>query len=586
MNLKRTHNCGELRHSDIDKTVTVMGWVATRRDHGGIIFIDLRDRWGLTQINIRPESKAYEEAKRLRNEWVVAFRGIVESRPDGMINSKLDTGEIEVLAREIEVLNSAETPPFNITGDIQASEDIRLKYRYLDLRRTRMQHNIITRHQAAQTVRNYLSGQDFLEIETPYLMKSTPEGARDYLVPSRVSKGRFFALPQSPQTYKQLLMMSGFDRYFQIVRCFRDEDLRADRQPEFTQIDLEMSFVDEEDVYQIVEGLMKRVMKETLNIDIQTPFPRLSYDTAMQKYGTDRPDLRFGLEIVDVSDIVKESEFKVFASAAKSGKLVAGICAPGCASYSRKQQDDLAAWARKRGAGGLAAIKIEEDGIAGPLAKFFNDTQSQALIKAFDANPGDMLFFCAEERDLTRQILAELRVELAHRLEMIDDNAYALSWIVDFPLFEWSPEQGRYIALHHPFTSPVPEDIEKLTHDPDHVKARAYDLVLNGMEIAGGSIRISDPELQSKMFKALNIPPEEAENKFGFLINALKYGAPPHGGIAFGFDRLAMILTQSLSIRDVIAFPKTASATSLMDGAPSEVDMQQLIELGLRIRKS
>ena len=584
MNLKRTHNCGELRKSDIDKTVIVMGWVATRRDHGGIIFIDLRDRWGLLQINIRPESPAYEEAKRLRNEWVVAFKGIVESRPDGMINPKLDTGEIEVLAKEIQVLNSADTPPFNITGDIQASEDIRLKYRYLDLRRTNMQKNIITRHKAAQTVRNYLANQEFLEIETPYLMKSTPEGARDYLVPSRVSKGRFFALPQSPQTYKQLLMMSGFDRYFQIVRCFRDEDLRADRQPEFTQIDMEMSFVDEEDVYQVVEGLMANVMKNTLNIEIVTPFPRLSYETALQKYGTDRPDLRFDLEIVEVSDIVKESDFKVFASAVKSGKLVAGICAPGCASYSRKQQDDLAAWARKRGAGGLAAIKIEESGIGGPLAKFFNDEQGRALIQAFNANAGDMLFFCAEERDLTRQILAELRIELARRLELIDENKFALTWIVDFPLFEWSPEQGRYIALHHPFTSPVAEDMDKLISDPEHVKARAYDLVLNGMEIAGGSIRISNPELQSQMFKALNIPPKEAENKFGFLINALKYGAPPHGGIAFGFDRLVMILTRTNSIRDVIAFPKTASATSLMDGAPSEVDMQQLIELGLRIK--
>lgn len=586
MNLKRTHNCGELKSTDIDKTVVVMGWVATRRDHGGIIFIDLRDRWGLVQINIRPESDAYEEAKRLRNEWVVAFKGIVESRPEGMINTKMDTGEIEVLAKEIEVLNNAETPPFNITGNIQASEDIRLKYRYLDLRRHNMQKNIITRHKTAQAVRNYLSKHDFLEIETPYLMKSTPEGARDYLVPSRVSKGRFFALPQSPQTYKQLLMISGFDRYFQIVRCFRDEDLRADRQPEFTQIDIEMSFVDENDIFQVVEGLIKKVMKETLDIDVKIPFPRLSYETAMQKYGTDRPDLRFDLEIVDVSDIVKESDFKVFVSAVESGKLVAGICAPDCASYSRKQQDDLAAWARKRGAGGLAAIKIEEDGIGGPLAKFFNHEQAQALIKAFDANPGDMLFFCAEERDLTRQVLAELRVEMARRLEMIDENTYSLSWIVDFPLFEWSPEQGRYIALHHPFTSPVPQDRDKLSTEPDHVKARAYDLVLNGMEIAGGSIRISDPELQSKMFKALSISSKEAENKFGFLINALKYGAPPHGGIAFGFDRLVMILTHSSSIRDVIAFPKTASATSLMDGAPSEVDMQQLIELGLKIRKS
>jgi len=585
MKWKRTHNCGELRKKDINENVTVMGWVSTRRDHGGIIFIDLRDRYGLTQVNIRPESGAYEEAKRLRNEWVVAFKGVVEARPEGMVNSNLDTGEIEVLASEIEVLNAAETPPFNVVGETQASEDIRLKYRYLDLRRAKMQKSLITRHKTAQVVRNYLTENNFLEIETPYLMKSTPEGARDYLVPSRIWKGKFFALPQSPQTYKQLLMISGYDRYFQLVRCFRDEDLRADRQPEFTQIDMEMSFVDEDDIYAVVEGMMARIMKEILDIEVETPFPRLSYDTAMAKYGTDRPDLRFGLDIVEVSDIVKESEFKVFSGAVKTGKMVAGICIPEGAAFSRKQLDDIAAWGQKRGAGGIAAIKIGPGSLGGPLAKFFNDEQTRLLIEAFGAKDGDLLLLCAEERDLARQVLSELRIDMAKHLDLIDDNRYELTWVEDFPLFEWSPEQGRYAALHHPFTSPSLGDEDKLQTDPGNVRSRAYDLVMNGLEIAGGSIRISNPELQKKMFDALKISPEEAEQKFGFLIEALKYGTPPHGGIAFGYDRLIMILTDNTSIRDVIAFPKTASASSIMDGAPSPVSMQQLIELGLRIKK-
>ncbi len=585
MKWKRTHHCGALTGKDMGKNVVVMGWVATRRDHGGIIFIDLRDRWGITQINIGPESKAYEEAKKLRNEWVVAFKGVVEPRPDGMMNKNLATGEIEVLASEIEVLNSAQTPPFNIVGENVASEDIRLKYRFLDLRRSEMQKSLILRHKVAQIVRNYFSENNFLEIETPFLMKSTPEGARDFLVPSRVSRGKFYALPQSPQTYKQLLMVAGFDRYFQIVRCFRDEDLRADRQPEFTQIDLELSFVDEEDIFEIMEGLMAVVLKETLGYDLPRPIPRITYDEAMSKYGIDRPDLRFGLEICDITPIAKECEFKVFAEAANSGKQVAGICAPGCASYSRKQQDDLSAWARQRGAGGLAAIKVGAGVLDGSLAKFFSEEQARAMIDAFGANEGDMLFFCAEERDLARSVLADLRVELAKQLGLIDDSKLSLAWVVDFPLFEWSPERHRYVALHHPFTSPVPEDEEKMKTDPGHVRARAYDLVLNGLEIAGGSIRISKQAIQQRMFDTLGIGPEEADAKFGFLLEALKYGAPPHGGIAFGFDRLIMILAGRASIRDVIAFPKTASATSIMDGAPSEVDIDQLVELGLRIKK-
>jgi aspartyl-tRNA synthetase len=585
MKWKRTHNCGELDRQDVGRPVVLMGWVSTRRDHGGIIFIDLRDRWGLTQVNIRPESAAYEEAKKLRNEWVVAFKGLVENRPQGMVNPKMKTGAIEILAEEMEIFNSALTPPFNITGENVASEDVRLKYRYLDLRRSEMQSAIILRHKTAQVARSYFAQNQFLEIETPILMKSTPEGARDFLVPSRIWHGKFYALPQSPQTYKQLLMVSGFDRYFQIVRCFRDEDLRADRQPEFTQIDVEMSFIDEEDIFRVMEGLMATIFKEVLGREIKTPFPRMTFQTAMEKYGSDKPDIRFGMEICTISEIVGECEFKVFSDAVKSGKVVAGICAPGCASYSRKQLDDLSDWAKKKGASGLAAIKIIGGALEGSLAKFFNEAQSRAIIEAFSAKDGDLLLLCAEERGLSRQILAELRGEMAKRLNLIAPDMLSLTWVVDFPLLEWSPEQNRFVALHHPFTSPAPEDEEKLLTDPEHVRARAYDLVLNGMEVAGGSIRISKPDVQKNMFDALKISDQEAEEKFGFLLEALKYGAPPHGGIAFGFDRLIMILAGRTSIRDVIAFPKTASASSLMDGAPSHVDPEQLVELGLRLKK-
>ena len=584
MKWKRTHNCGELGRRQVGQSVVLMGWVSTRRDHGGIIFIDLRDRWGLTQVNIRPESAVYEDAKKLRNEWVVAFKGVVENRPNGMVNPHLSTGEIEVIADELEILNSAATPPFNIVGENTVSEDLRLKYRFLDLRRPEMQHSLILRHRTAQVVRNYFSAHDFLEIETPYLMKSTPEGARDFLVPSRIWHGKFYALPQSPQTYKQLLMISGFDRYFQIVRCFRDEDLRADRQPEFTQIDVEMSFIDEEDIFGIMEGLMVKVFKEVLGREIATPFARIPYDTAMEKYGIDRPDLRFGMEIHTVSEIVRDCEFKIFSDAVKSGKAAAGICAVGCAGFSRKQIDELAEWAKKRGAGGLAAVKVIEGKLEGSLAKFFNEAQGAALIEAFGAKDGDLLLLAAEERDLVRQVLAELRCELARQLQLIDPKQLNPAWVVDFPLLEWSPDQSRYVALHHPFTAPVPEDEAKLATDPGQVRARAYDLVLNGMEVAGGSIRISRPELQRKMFDALKISDQEAEEKFGFLLDALKYGAPPHGGIAFGFDRLVMILAGRSSIRDVIAFPKTRSASSLMDGAPSQVDPDQLVELGLKLQ--
>jgi len=583
MKWKRTHNCGELTIKNLSQSVILMGWVDRRRDHGGIIFIDLRDRYGVTQIQVNPASLAYEEAKKLRSEYVVAFKGVVEARPDGMINTKLKTGEIELIAAEIEILNMAETPPIPITGEINASEDLRLKYRFLDLRRTEMQRNMIIRHKTAQVVRNYFNEKDFLEIETPFLMKSTPEGARDFLVPSRVWKGKFFALPQSPQTYKQLLMISGFDRYFQIVRCFRDEDLRADRQPEFTQIDVEMSFIDEEDVFSVMEGLMIRVMKEVMNIEIKTPLQKIPYNTAIEKYGIDRPDLRFGLEINEISAIVKDCEFKVFTETVKAGNIVAGICAPGCGHFSRKQIDDLTAWTKEQGAKGLVAIKVKENDWDSSLNKFFTEKQRKEILILCNAKDGDLLLFVADNKKVALPILGELRLKIAQEQNLIKSNQYKLAWIVDFPLFEYSPEEARYVACHHPFTSPVPGDVDKLLSEPEIVKARAYDLILNGIEIAGGSIRISNSDIQSKMFKALGISDEEAQNKFGFLLEALKYGAPPHGGIAFGFDRLIMILAGGSSIRDVIAFPKTASASSLMDGSPSGVSNDQLMELGLKL---
>ncbi len=584
MKFKRTHNCGELNNSYKEKDASLMGWVDKRRDHGGLIFIDLRDRYGITQVRIDPSSSAYEEAKKLRSEFVVAFKGIIKARPDGMINPKLATGEIELVASEIEVLNTALTPPFHISGDSNASEDLRLQYRYLDLRRPYMQNNLIIRHQTAQLVRNFLTENEFIEIETPFLMKSTPEGARDYLVPSRVWKGRFFALPQSPQQYKQLLMVAGYERYFQIVKCFRDEDLRADRQPEFTQIDMEMSFIDEQDIMNIVENLISKILKTVKGIDISLPIQRIPYKTAIEKYGIDRPDLRFGLEIENISDIVKDSDFQVFKDTVAAGNVVAGICLPKCASYSRKQTDDLILYAKELGAKGLVPIKVKDGDWDSSLKKFFNDDIRKNVIKAFDAKDGDLLLIVADKYDLTFSILGNLRLKLAKEENLIDTSLYKLAWVVDFPLFEYNEDENRYVARHHPFTSPVPEDEDKLFSDPENVKARAYDLILNGLEIAGGSIRISTNELQSKMFSALNISETEAQEKFGFLLNALQYGAPPHGGIAFGFDRLIMILTGSPSIRDVIAFPKTASAMSLMDGAPSGISREQLNELGLILK--
>ena len=586
MKLKRTHHCNELRKANEAESVILSGWVDRRRDHGGLIFIDLRDRWGVTQVRIDPASAAYTEAKKLRSEFVIGVKGRVELRPSGMINSKLDTGEIELVADEIELLNSSHTPPFPISGEISASEDLRLRYRYLDLRRVEMQQNLLLRHRVNQIVRNHLAENDFIEIETPYLMKSTPEGARDYLVPSRIWKGRFFALPQSPQTYKQLLMIAGFDRYFQIVRCFRDEDLRADRQPEFTQIDMEMSFIDENDIIGIVESLMGKIFKTILNIDLQVSFPRISYDDAMSRYGTDRPDLRFGIEISDISQHVSDCDFKVFSDTVKSGKIVAGICAPGCGNFSRKQIEELIEWVKQREARGLVAVKVKDNDWDSSINKFFTPDVRKNILSTFQAQNGDLLLFVADNKNLALSVLGELRITIAKMLKLTDKNKYAMTWIVDFPLFDFNEEEGRYVARHHPFTSPISGDEASLTSNPDKVKARAYDLVLNGMEIAGGSIRIHTSKLQSKMFHALGISKEEAESKFGFLLEALRYGAPPHGGIAFGMDRLVMILGGCTSIREVIAFPKTASAMSLMDGAPTAVQPSQLEELGLEIKSA
>lgn len=580
---KRTHNCGELNLTNQNQNVVLMGWVDRRRDHGGIIFIDLRDRYGVTQVQVDPASNAYEEAKKLRSEFVVGFIGRVVPRPNGMMNTRLSTGAIEVIADEIQVLNPAETPPFPISGEFSASEDLRLRYRYLDLRRAEMQRNLILRHRMYQTVRNYFSEQQFVEIETPFLMKSTPEGARDYLVPSRVWKGRFYALPQSPQTFKQLLMISGYDRYFQIVRCFRDEDLRADRQPEFTQIDIEMSFVDEEDIFRIVEGLVVTLFKALLDIEIQVPFRRIPFSVAMKKYGSDKPDLRFAMEIEQVTDLVQKTDFKVFADAVANRQVIAGICAQGCAGYSRKQIDDLTEWSKSVGAKGLVAIKVKDGDWDSSIAKFFTSETRQSILQRFAAKNNDLLLLMADHTDKIFPLLGDLRLRIARQENLIAKDGHALAWVVDFPLFEFSEEENKWVARHHPFTSPISDDIEKLSVAPDQVRARAYDLVLNGMEIAGGSIRISNSQVQQKMFTALGISDQEAQNKFGYLLEALRYGAPPHGGIAFGFDRLAMIFTGANSIRDVIAFPKTASGMSLMDGSPTTVREQQLEELGLKI---
>jgi len=584
--MRRTHTCNQLGAEDVGREVVLAGWALRRRDHGGVIFVDLRDREGITQVVFNPEvdETVHEKAHEIRSEYVLCVRGKVEKRPEGMTNPNLATGEIEILVTELRILNAAKTPPFMIEDEVEVSESLRLKFRHLDLRRPQLQQNIIRRHKASVSVRNYLVNNGFLEIETPVLTRSTPEGARDYLVPSRVNPGLFYALPQSPQLFKQLLMISGFDRYYQIVRCFRDEDLRADRQPEFTQIDMEMSFVGEEDVMAVAEGLMAALFKDVLDKSLVTPFPRLCYDEAMGRYGLDKPDVRFGLELKEVSDIVAGSGFKVFADSVKKGGMVKALNAKGCMDFSRKEIDDLTALAAVYQARGLAWIKVREDGWQSPIVKFFTDDEKNALAKRLDMQVGDLVFFVADKTKIVNEALGHLRNHLGKRLNLINDAEFAFVWVTRFPMLEYDETEKRYQAMHHPFTSPLEEDYDRLQDEPLAVKSRAYDLVLNGSEIGGGSIRIHQKDLQEKVFEALGMERESYEEKFGFLLSALESGAPPHGGIAFGFDRLVMMLCNQTSIRDVIAFPKTQKAACLLTNAPSAAGKAQLDELSIRVK--
>ncbi len=561
-----------------------MGWVLRRRDHGGVIFIDLRDRWGITQIVFNPEinPEVHAKAHQVRSEWVLAVQGKVEARPGDMENPKLKTGAIEIMVGELRILNTSKTPPFPLDEEVEVSDTLRLQYRYLDLRRPEIGANMILRHKAAQAVRNFLSENGFLEIETPMLTKSTPEGARDYLVPSRVNAGKFFALPQSPQLFKQLLMMAGMDRYFQIVKCFRDEDLRADRQPEFTQIDMELSFVGEDDIMALAEGMISKLFQETKGIQVNPPFQRMQYAEAISRYGNDKPDTRFGLELVDLSETLRGCDFKVFNAALEKGGMIKAINAKGCGTFSRKDLDDLTNYAASFGAKGMAWIKVKEEEWQSPITKFFTQEEIEAMRQALNAEPGDLILFGADSAAVVHQVLSELRLELGRRLGLMDSKTYNFLWVTDFPLVEYDAERKRYVALHHPFTAPSEEDMDLLESEPLKVRSRAYDLVLNGNEIGGGSIRIHDTAMQARMLKVLGIDAEEAEEKFGFLLRALEYGAPPHGGIAFGLDRLMMLLTGSSSIRDVIAFPKTQKATCPLTDAPSAVERKQLTELHLR----
>jgi aspartyl-tRNA synthetase len=585
--MRRTHTCCELGADDVGKEVVLMGWVQRRRDHGGVIFIDLRDREGITQVVFNPDvnKKVHEKAHVIRNEYVLGVQGKVDNRPEGMINPKLKTGEIEVLVTELKILNTAQTPPFLIEDKDDVSETIRLKYRHLDLRRPMLQDNIILRHKASASLRNYLNNSGFLEIETPVLTRSTPEGARDYLVPSRVNPGQFYALPQSPQIFKQLLMISGFDRYYQIVRCFRDEDLRADRQPEFTQIDMEMSFVGEDDIMAVSENMMKALFKDVLDIDLKPPFLQLTYDEAVGRYGLDKPDTRFDLELKDISDIVKDTGFKLFSSVVKKGGIVKALNAKGCINFSRKEIDDLTEFVAVYRAKGLAWIKVRENEWQSPIAKFFTDDEKSALARRIEMEPGDLVFFVADQPKIANEALGQLRNLLGRKLGLIDESVFNFVWITEFPLLEYDETGKRFQALHHPFTAPFEEDYGLLTDNPLKVKSRAYDLVLNGSEIGGGSIRIHQKDIQEKVFEALGLKRETYEQKFDFLLSALESGAPPHGGIAFGFDRLVMLLCGQSSIRDVIAFPKTQKAACLLTNAPSKADKAQLEELYLKVSK-
>jgi aspartyl-tRNA synthetase len=582
---KRTIYCGQMRPEHIGREIVLCGWVHRRRDHGGLVFVDLRDREGIAQVVFSPDffPDAHEKADALRAEYVLSVRGTVRRRPEGTENRNLPTGAVEVVASSIAILNESKPIPFALEDDTDVAENVRLRYRYLDHRRPSVHKAFHQRSLLARSTRDYFFENGFLEVETPVLTKSTPEGARDYLVPSRVSPGMFFALPQSPQLFKQILMVAGYDRYAQIVKCFRDEDLRADRQPEFTQIDVEMSFIDREDLFQMMEGLMARVFRDVLGIDVPLPFPRMGYREAMDRYGADKPDTRFGLEIADYTKELGDTGFRVFADIVGKGGVIRGITVPGFGEASRSELAALEEVAKVGGARGLSWWKVSESGLASPIAKHFRSDQLEALLARSGARPGDLILVVADEYLIACDSLARLRLHIGEKAGLIDRSRHVFLWVTDFPLLEWDPEERRYVAMHHPFTAPLDEDLPLLDTDPGKARAKAYDLVLNGAEIGGGSIRIHRRDVQSKMFELLSIGPEEASRKFGFLLEALEYGAPPHGGIAFGLDRLAMILTGAKSLRDVIAFPKTQKATCLMTDAPSPVDPKQLRELHIRV---
>ena len=582
--MKRTHSCGALTAADAGTEVILCGWVSRQRDHGGLIFIDLRDRSGTVQLVFSPEinQAALLKADGVRTEYVLSVRGAVRLRSPETVNPAMETGAIEVCGEEIRILNPAKTPPFYIQDNVDVDETVRLKYRYLDLRRPEMQHNLILRHRVAKTMRDFFDSRDFIEVETPMLTKSTPEGARDYLVPSRVNPGKFYALPQSPQIFKQILMVAGYERYFQIVRCFRDEDLRADRQPEFTQLDVEMSFVERDDVLAIMEKMIAEVFKVAIGAELSLPMRRLSYDEAMEKYGSDKPDLRFDMEIFDLSEAMRGSDFKVFESVLAAGGKIKGINVKGNAAIPRRELDGLVNYVGQYGAKGLAWIGYTAEGLKSQISKFFSDEQLEKIRLTAQAEEGDLVLIIADKPAVAVNAMGQLRLEMARRMNLIDPDKLAFAWVLDFPMFEYDEEEKRYVAMHHPFTSPRDEDLQYLETDPGRIKAKAYDMVLNGTEIGGGSIRIFQRDVQEKVFKAIGLTEEEANEKFGYLLEAFEFGTPPHGGIAFGLDRLIMLMAKRSSIRDVIAFPKTQSATDLMSQAPSEVSLRQLKELSIR----